>query len=175
MKRLLYAASIFIICYIFWVLAALSAPEAVSPVEVYAGGIIVCLIISYISSIFFIKDNAFSLLYPKRLGAFIVFIGYYILHMVKAHCNIAMKAFSPKINITPGILKLKTDYKDEKALAMLERCITLCPGTIVMDTVEESGSSCMYVHCIEVQGKDTKAINAAIAEKYEPRFGRIFK
>lgn len=175
MKKLLATFSTFIFCYILWVLAAVSYSGTHISLEEYLAGIIICMIVAYFSSALFIKKEALWLFYPKRIGYLLVFIPVYFWHMLKANWNIAKRVLTPKLGINPGIVKIQTELKSEYAQAMLAGCITLAPGTITMDIVEEQGKAYMYVHCIEVKGKNMKDNSTIIKGVYEAWIGRFFR
>lgn len=175
MKKLLATISTFIFCYILWILIILAYTGIHSSLEEYLEGIVVCLIVAFISSNLFIREDAFWLFYPKRMGALLTFIPIYFWYMLKANWNIAKMVLTPGLRINPGILKIRTDLKSDYALAMLAGCITLAPGTITMDVVEELGKAYMYIHRIDVKGKNMKDNSMEIKNVYETWIGRFFR
>ena len=78
------------------------------------------------------------------------------------------------LNINPGIVKIETKLKSDYGLAMLANCITLTPGTIAMDIVEEKGSVYMYIHWIDVKTKEEEEASNIIKGAFEPWVRRIF-
>jgi multicomponent Na+:H+ antiporter subunit E len=178
MKKLKSVIATFLFCYLFWIIytgayGAYAFPEYLA--EEFIGGAVVCLIIAYFSARFFVKEEPFWLLNPKRLGALIVFIPLYAVELLKANWDVAKRALSPNLNIKPGIVKIETELKSDYGLAMLANCITLTPGTISMDIVEEKGKCYMYIHWINVATKDVKQASDAIKGAFEPWVRRIFK
>lgn len=178
MKKIKAIIATFIFCYIFWVLytGAYGAYDYAEYVyEEFIGGALVCLIIAFFSAKFFIKEDAFWLFNPKRLGALLVFIPLYAWELLKANWDVAKRALAPRLNINPGIVKIETEVKSDYGLAMLSNCITLTPGTITMDIVEENGKCFMYIHWIDVATKDVKEASNIIKGAFEPWVRRIFK
>jgi multicomponent Na+:H+ antiporter subunit E len=143
--------------------------------EELLGGIVVSILVAYFSAGFFIKEEPFWLFDYKRLGALLCFIPLYTLELIKANWDVAKRALSPKLNIKPGIVKIETELKSDYGLAMLANCITLTPGTITMDIVEEAGKCYMYIHWIDVATKDIKEASDTIKGAFEPWVRRIFK
>lgn len=178
MKKIASIFSTFIFCYLFWILytgayGAYEYNEFVS--EEFLAGAVVCIIIAYFSHNFFAKDEPFWLLNPKRLGTLLAFIFLYVFELLKANWDVARRALSPKLNIKPGIVKIETELRSDYGLAMLSNCITLTPGTITMDIVEENQKCYMYIHWIDVATKDVKGASQAIKGAFEPWVRRIFK
>ena len=62
----------------------------------------------------------------------------------------ALRAFGSTKSLRPGFVKIPTKLKSDYALSMLANSITLTPGTITMDVVEQDGENYLYVHCIDV-------------------------
>ena len=176
MKKIAPIISTFLLCLLFWIFYVLQDVNiAKIDSQELIGGIIVSLIVALFSSRFLIKEDAFWLLNPKRLGALIVFIPIYAIELFKANWDVAKRALSPRLNIKPGIVKIETEVKSDYGLAMLANCITLTPGTIVMDVVEEKGKCYMYIHWIDVQSQNIKEASNTIKGAFEPWVRRIFK
>jgi multicomponent Na+:H+ antiporter subunit E len=175
MKKWSGIFSTFIFCFLLWVLytGAYSFNEFAA--EELIGGAVVSLLVAYFSAPFFIREDAFWLLNPKRLGSIIVFIPIYAWELWKANWDVAKRALSPKLSINPGIVKIETDIKSDYGLAMLSNCITLTPGTITMDIIEENNKCYMYIHWIDVATKDIKEASDTIKGTFEPWVRRIFK
>ena len=173
MKKLKAVISTFIFSYLFWILftGIYSAYDS----QEYIVGAVVCLIIAVFSSSFFIQQKPFWLFNPKRLGSLLIFIPFYAIELYKANWDVAKRALSPKLKINPGIVKIETEVKSDYGLAMLSNCITLTPGTITMDIIEEKNKCYMYIHWIDVGTRDIKEASETIKGAFEPWVRRIFK
>lgn len=167
-----------VVCYIFWLLitgqiAAIFTGDASWQILV-AGGI-VSVITALFTARFFVHEKAFHFLNPKRLFAGL----YYCLfafqwELIKANVDVAKRALSPKKAINPGIVKIKTDLESEYALSSLANSITLTPGTITLDIVEENGENYYYIHWIDVATEDIDEASDAIAGTLEKWVRRIW-
>ncbi|MDP4088199.1 MAG: Na+/H+ antiporter subunit E [Bacillota bacterium] len=174
MKKLTSTVSTFIFCYIIWALVTAAYSTRKAALGEYVVGIVICFIIALVTSNFLIRDNTFWIFYPRRFGTLLMFIPVYTWHMLKANWIAAKRVFSPRLNINPGIVKIQTDLKSDYGLAMLAGCITLAPGTIIMDIVDEQNKTFMYLHCIDTSNKESKGIKA-IKGDFESWIRRIFK
>ena len=94
--------------------------------------------------------------------------------LTKANIDVALRAFGFKKN-NPGIVKIKTDLKNEYAQAMLANSITLTPGTITMDIAEENGNTYYYIHWIDVATQDIDEASDEIKGTMEKWIRRIWE
>lgn len=175
MKKLMSVISTFILCFLLWVLFTGAYNNSGAALEEYIGGAVVSLIVAFFCSGFLIKDEPFWIFNPMRLGALLIFCIIYTWELLKANWDVAKRALSPKLNINPGIVKIETEVKSDYGLAMLSNCITLTPGTIAMDIVEEKGKCYIYIHWIDVATRNMKEASDTIKGAFEPWVRRIFK
>lgn len=167
-----------IVCYIFWLvitgqIAAIFTGDA--SWQVLAAGGVVSILTALFTARFFIHKKAFYLFNPKRFFAGL----YYCLfafpwELLKANIDVAFRALSPKKRINPGIVKIKTDLESEYALSALANSITLTPGTITLDIVEENGENYYYIHWINATTEDVGEASDAIAGTLEKWVRRIW-
>jgi multicomponent Na+:H+ antiporter subunit E len=72
--------------------------------------------------------------------------------------------------IRPGIVRIRTKLKSDVGRTTLANCITLTPGTLVVDITEEGD---LYVHWIWVRSQDPEAAARLIASRFERILTRI--
>ena len=168
-----------IVCYLFWLLLTgqiVSIFTGEASVQVLVAGVLVSVITALFAARFFIHEKAFFLFNPVRLltmlfYSFIVFVW----ELIKANWDVARRALSPKLPVNPGIVKIETDLKSEYAQSMLANSITLTPGTITMDIVEQDGKTYYYIHWIDVATADVKEAGDAIKSTLEKWVRRIWE
>lgn len=177
MKKINAIISTSILCFLFWIFYTQPFDFKAMTVntEEIVAGIVVSVIIGAFSSPFLIKRDAFWLFNPKRFFTLIAFIPVYAVELWKANVDVAKRALSKDLKINPGIVKIETEIKSDYGLAMLANCITLTPGTITMDIVEEKGKCYMYIHWIDVATQDVKKASGIIKGAFEPWVRRIFE
>jgi multicomponent Na+:H+ antiporter subunit E len=178
MKKFKAVLSTFVFCYIFWIIytgsyGAYQFKEYIF--EEIIVGIIVCLVIALFTSKFLVREEPFWFFNFGRLRALITFIPFYLIELFKANWDVARRVLSPKLKIKPGIVKIETDLKSDYGLALLANCITLTPGTITMDIVEEDDKCYLYIHWIDVAEKDIKTTSEIIKGSFEPWIRRVFR
>ena len=73
--------------------------------------------------------------------------------------------------IKPGIIKAKTTLKSNIAKTFLANSITMTPGTITVDIVEDD----FYIHWIYVSSKDPAEYTDKVLGRFEKYLKRIFE
>lgn len=108
---------------------------------------------------------------PQGLGPvftwFIPFLGWLIYEIIMANIEVARQVIHPRMPISPGIIKFRTDLKSDMALTTLANSITLTPGTMTIDIV----GSDFYIHCLTIEDEE-KVI--AKEREFERQVKRLF-
>ncbi len=107
---------------------------------------------------------------PVGMYHYLLYLGVFLAELVKANLNVARLVFSPKIDIQPGIVEVKTNLKTPLGRLALANSITLTPGTLVVDIREDS----LFVHWINVSSQDPEEATRAIASRFEKHLGVVF-
>ncbi len=166
-----------VLCYLFWLLITgqiVALIKGQASMQVLGAGVLVCALVALFSARFFVHKKAFHLLNPSKL---LNFIGYCLvifpIELAKANIAMLKYAFSPS-KIKPGIVKVPVDLESEYAQAMLANSITLTPGTITLDMVEEKGKLYYYIHWINVAETEPAKAGDAIKGTMEKWIRRIW-
>lgn len=77
----------------------------------------------------------------------IPFLAWLIYQIVIANIDVARRAISPRMPISPGIIKFTSRLESDIALATLANSITLTPGTMTLDIIGKD----LYIHCLTVE------------------------
>ena len=162
--------STFLLCFVFWLLLTWSFETQ----ELVAGAI-VSLAAALFASRFFIHDKAFWLFNPAKFGALFVYIFVFLGELIKANIDVAKRCFGGCKDVNPGIVKVPVDLKPDYAQAMLANSITLTPGTITMEVVEEDGQPYYYIHWIDVAEQDRVKAGEIIKGRMENWIRRIWQ
>ncbi len=107
---------------------------------------------------------------PTRLFNLIKYIFVFLIELVKANFDVARRVISPSLPINPGIVKIKTQLKTDYAKMVLANSITLTPGTLSVDIVDDY----LYIHWIDVKSTDPEQAFKYIAETFEKILIKIF-
>lgn len=182
MKKLSFPAFIAtaILCYVIWLCLTGQIPgifTGEASAQILIAGAVVSILIALLAGRFFIHRKPFHLYNPLRL----LTLGFYCIivlpwEILKANVDMALRAFSPKLRIKPGFVKIPVeDIKSEYGLAMLANSITLTPGTITMDIVEQDGKHYYYIHWINVESENPEEAGRMIKGRMEKWVRRIWE
>lgn len=159
---------IFISTVVLWVIW-LILTQSFDPQEVFVG-LIVAAVISLISSDIAGKEPK-KWFQPKRYLYLIVYLFYFIWQMIKSNIDVAKRVINPKLPIKPGIVKVKTKLKTNSGKLALANSITLTPGTLTVDIIDDF----LYIHWIDVKSEDIQKATEDIVQGFEKFLEVIFE
>lgn len=157
--------TLFILSLIFWLLLTF---------EFTFPNIIVGAVSSLICSLFFGKVfvvNVYKLLQPQRYFWFIIYLFIFIWECLKANIDVAYRVLHPAMPIKPGIVKVKTTLKSDMAKMLLANSITMTPGTISVDIIDDN----LYIHWIYIRSEDPEIYTGIITGAFEKYIKRIIE
>jgi multicomponent Na+:H+ antiporter subunit E len=155
--------ALFILSFIFWMLLTF---------EITVANIFVGIIASIICTLFFGRvfvRNISKLLQPHRYFWFIVYLFVFIWECIKANLDVAYRVLHPSMPIRPGIVKVKTELKSDMAKMLLANSITMTPGTITVDIIDDT----LYIHWIYIRSEDPEVYTGIITGAFEKYIKRI--
>ncbi len=168
----------FIISYLLWLVLTGQIFEIFSgkfDAEILIAGVVVCVLVALFCARFFIHKNPWHLFKPKRFFTLLYYcVIVFMWELIKANVNMALIALNPKLKIKPGFVKIPSEVVSEYGQAMLANSITLTPGTMTMDIVEEGGKTFYYIHWIYVESEDPNEAGEAIKGTMEKWIRRIW-
>jgi multicomponent Na+:H+ antiporter subunit E len=133
-------------------------------------GVIASLITTIIFGKYFIKDVS-PFLQPQRYFWLIVYLFIFIWECIKANFDVAYRVLHPAMPIKPGIVKVKLNLKTNIAKTILANSITMTPGTISVDIIDDI----IYVHWIYVSSEDPEVYSQKISGRFEKYIKKIFE
>jgi multicomponent Na+:H+ antiporter subunit E len=157
--------AVFILSMIFWLMLTFefSVPNLIV-------GAVASVITSALFTRFFIT-NVFKLVQPKRYFWFLVFLFVFIWECLKANLDVAYRVLHPAMPIRPGIVKVKTTLKSDMAKMLLANSITMTPGTISVDIIDDN----LYIHWIYIRSEDPEVYTAIITGAFEKLIKKIIE
>jgi multicomponent Na+:H+ antiporter subunit E len=155
-----------IIIFVLWLLLTWSFDVQ----GVVAGAILAVLFALVLSGL--LPPRAERLFSPVRWFwalAHMISLAFWI---VLANFDVLYRVVHPNLPIRPGIVKVKTTLQSDEGKAFLANSITLTPGTLTVDIIDDW----LYVHWINVHEslEDTEAITRDIAGRFEVTLRRVF-
>ncbi|MFC1725899.1 Na+/H+ antiporter subunit E [candidate division KSB1 bacterium] len=161
------AKRIFFFLYLFLIWLGLT--WSLDTQEVIAGLIIVTIASFLFSGM--MPEELVKIINPLRLFWLILYIPVFTFYVIKANFDVAYRVFHPDLPIKPGIVKVKTKLKTNLARTFLANSITLTPGTLTIDMVDDI----LYIHWINITSVDQMEETKIIVEKFERFLWRIFE
>jgi multicomponent Na+:H+ antiporter subunit E len=107
---------------------------------------------------------------PKRAYHFGLYTGVFLVELVRANINMMRYVFAPRINIRPGIVRIKTQLRSPVGRLALANSIALTPGSLVIDIKDED----IFVHWLDVKTTDSDEATRAIAGAFEKHLEKTF-
>jgi multicomponent Na+:H+ antiporter subunit E len=91
--------------------------------------------------------------YAVRLFRLVRFGAYFLAVLVRANLQIAWEIVTPGFRQTPRILRYPVAHLTAVQKTVFANCITLTPGTLVVDVAPDGGL--LYVHCMYAEDRAT--------------------
>lgn len=107
---------------------------------------------------------------PQRLIHFIRYTFIFAVEMVRANLNMLRYVYSWRIEINPGIVKVKTRLKTPVGRLALANSIALTPGSLVVDMADDT----LTVHWLDMQTRDPEDATRIIVGPFEPDLEKTF-
>lgn len=133
-----------------------------------AGGVVAIAVGLVFGNMF--VDEPKKVFQPQRWFWAFVYMPVFLWELTKANFDVAYRVLHPKLPITPGIVKVRTNLKTEMGKVFLANSITLTPGTFTVDLKDEF----LYIHWINVRYKDIDKASQEIVGRFERFLIRIF-
>jgi multicomponent Na+:H+ antiporter subunit E len=118
----------------------------------------------------FVKP-VWKMLQPQRYFWFVLYMIVFIWECIKANFDVAYRVLHPAMPIKPGIVKVKLSLKTNIARTILANSITMTPGTISVDLIDDT----LYIHWIYVSSTDPEIYSKKVAGRFEKYIKRIFE
>ncbi|MFQ5643017.1 MAG: Na+/H+ antiporter subunit E [Thiogranum sp.] len=157
-------ALVFGICLLLWMLLVGNLDAQ----ELLAGVVVSVLVTLLFGSRFGILTGfRFSLFAPLYI---LGYLGYFMVALVRANLDLALRVISPSLPINPALVEVKTTLKSPLGRLLLANSITLTPGTLTVDVLDDT----LLVHWVYCPpGTDMQQATDKIAASFERHIGRF--
>lgn len=155
---------LWLVLFFVWVAASSSVA-----VDSLVSGAAICAVLGH----FFAKHSTVwrSLrCSPSRLYFFVLYTGVFAKELVRANIAMLRYVYSPRVDIKPGIVTIKTKLKSPIGRLALANSIALTPGSLVVDVKDDT----LFVHWLDVQTTDPDEAARIIAEPFEKYLEKVF-
>ena len=155
----------FLVMFIIWIAFTMS----LEPAELITGAAISLIIAYFTNSIF--SCCGLKVLTPTKWIYFVQYFFVFIAALIRSNLDVARRVVSPSLPINPGIVSFETKLTNGFARMILANTITLTPGTLTMDVINNR----FYVHWIDVVSDDPEKVYQEIAEPFEKILIKIYE
>ncbi|MEN8192908.1 MAG: Na+/H+ antiporter subunit E [Bacteroidota bacterium] len=155
----------FLILFLIW----LGFTTSLNPQELIVGAGISLLITFFAYRTF--STYGLSFFQPKKIFNIFKYLIVFLFALIKANFDVARRVIDPRLPINPGIVTYHTKLKSDTAKVILANSITLTPGTLTVDIIDDK----MYIHWIDVISKDSDEIYNNIGADFERILKEIFE
>ena len=156
---------LFITMFLLWLLLTFNLESS---------NLIVAAVVALITAVVFgshFLKNSHELFNPLRIFWALIYLLIFIWECIKANIDVAYRVLHPKMPIKPGIVKARSTLKSDLAKAFLANSITMTPGTITVDIVDNE----FYIHWIYVSSRDPEVYTKKVMGRFEKYIKRIFE
>ncbi len=156
--------SLWIVLFVIWMVAN----STLAP-DVAAVGAVVTAALAYAFTA--TSDTWGSIRWtPSGFRHFVAYSGVFAVELVKANIAMMRIVYSPRIDIEPGIVKIRTRLKSPIGRLALANTIALTPGSLVLDMQGDT----LFIHWLDVRTTEIDAASEALAGPFEPHLEKVF-
>jgi multicomponent Na+:H+ antiporter subunit E len=101
----------------------------------------------------------------KRLGAFGLLCGVFIIELVKASVDVTVAVLSNKQKLKPAIVAVPLDLRTDMGITTLANIVSLTPGTTSLHISDDRKT--LYVHVLDRESDED--VIRSIKETFETR------
>lgn len=156
--------SLWLVLFVVWMVA-----NSTLAIEVAILGAIITFGLAYV---FASRSDAWQMIRwtPAGLYHFLAYSGTFLVELVKANIAMMRVVYAPRIDIKPGVVKIRTKLKSPIGRLALANTIALTPGSLVLDIKDET----LYIHWLDVQTTDPDKATEALAGPFETHLEKVF-
>ncbi len=151
-------------CMLLWILLTGSLDSQ----ELIAGGVVSLLVTAlFTSRLIIFTGFRFSWLAPVYI---LSYLGNFLVALLLANFDLAVRVLSPSLPIRPEMVEVKTVLKSPLAKLMLANTITLTPGTLTVDLIDDR----LQIHWVNCPpGTTSQSATKQIVANFEKQIGRF--
>jgi multicomponent Na+:H+ antiporter subunit E len=156
---------LFVFLFVVWLLLTLN----VTIINI-AVGVVAAFIVTLFFSKFSLKVKG-RVFHVHRYFWALLYLFIFLWECIKANFDVAYRVLHPGLPVKPGIVRAKTNLTSEVGKVFLANSITMTPGTITVDIIDDY----FYIHWIFVRSKDPEIYTHQIMGRFEKYLKRIFE
>ena len=107
---------------------------------------------------------------PNGILHFLLYSGIFFGELVKANINMMRCVYALRIDIKPGIIKVRTRLQSPIGRLALASTIALTPGSLVMELRGDT----LFIHLLDIDDIEAGAATDAIVTPFERHLEHVF-
>ena len=107
---------------------------------------------------------------PARFTHFIQYTAAFFVELVRANIDLVRHIYSPRVDIRPSVIKVKTRLKSPAGRLALANSISLTPGSLVLGIEGDT----LLVHCLDADASDPEEVANGIVRPFEHHLEQVF-
>ncbi|MBI9102073.1 MAG: Na+/H+ antiporter subunit E [Spirochaetales bacterium] len=130
------------------------------------------VLLAILGTAFLVKTDLFGTMKfsPKAIAAMFTWLFVFLFELIKSNIDVMSRVITPKVRINPAVVEVKTKLKSKLGRLALANSITLTPGTLTVDIMEDK----LYIHWIDASSTDVEKATEKIVDKFEKHLEVIF-
>ena len=149
---------LFVLSFLFWLLLTTSFDPQELITGLLVSGVVAVVTASRLEVLSGIRWA------PAALPAMARFLGVFTVALLRANLDMARRVLSPSLPIQPALVEVKTGLRSDLGKLLLANSITLTPGTLSIDIVDDR----LLVHWIDSSpGSDLESATREIVSRFE--------
>lgn len=107
---------------------------------------------------------------PRAFVHFLAYAGTFVVELVRANLNMMRYIYAPRVDIKPGIVKVRVALKSPLGRLALANSVALTPGSLVVDV----SGDVMFVHWLDVKTTDVDEATQILVTPFEKHLEKVF-
>ena len=91
--------------------------------------------------------------YIKKAYWMFLFVGFYIISVIKANLYLAWDVLTPEMHMNPGIISINLELESKGALLLFSNLVSMTPGTLVIDLDPDRNEADVHVRYLRDENK----------------------
>jgi len=160
----------YIVAFLLFATIWLLLAGKVNADELFIGTLVTLLVILLTSShLKFLDDIQFTMGMPFSVLQYLLV---FFRALIEANVDMARRVLSPSMPVYPAIVEVHTELKSPLGKLLLANSITLTPGTLTVDVLDDT----LLVHWIDARGAvDMQHTTSLIAGRFEKHLAGIVR
>lgn len=118
--------------------------------QAFVSGLIMAYPVAFVFRRFY--PGSFRLKALKRSPYLFLYFLHFLKELLVSNLDVAYRVLHPEMPVDPEVVELRTELSDPTAVTLLANSITLTPGTLVIDYIEERNT--FLIHCLNMEDEE---------------------